>query len=138
MFTPKEGVGLRRSTFGEARCIFTLLTHCRRVKCLSLEGCSLLTARGLEAVVLAWKDLQRLQVVSCNNIRDSEITPPLASLFSVLKELKWRPDTKSVIAASPAGTGMGTKGGRFFKRVEVVMKHFGCLENIPVLNLSWK
>jgi F-box/leucine-rich repeat protein 2/20 len=77
----------------------------------------LLTTGGLEAVVLTWNDLQRLRVVSCNNIRDSEISPSLASLFSVLKELKWRPDTKSVLAASLIGTGMGQKGGRFFKRV---------------------
>eukprot|EP01018_Ginkgo_biloba_P024851 Gb_27221 [translate_table: standard] len=97
--------------------IFSLAKNCRRVRCLSLEGCSLLTTGGLEAVVLAWKDFQRLRVVSCNNIRDTEITPSLASLFSVLKELKWRPDTKSVLAASLAGTGMGQKGGRFFKRV---------------------
>ncbi|KAH9331728.1 hypothetical protein KI387_003836 [Taxus chinensis] len=97
--------------------IFSLVVNCRRVKSLSLEGCSLLTTGGLEAGVLAWNDLQRLRVVSCNNIRDAEITPSLASLFSVLKELKWRPDTKSVLSASLTGTGMGQKGGRFFKRV---------------------
>lgn len=97
--------------------IFSLAINCRRVKYVSLEGCSLLTTGGLEAVVLTWKDLQRLRVVSCNNIRDTEISPSLASLFSVLKELKWRPDTKSVLAASLIGTGMGQKGGRFFKGV---------------------
>jgi len=97
--------------------IFSLAINCRRVTRVSLEGCSLLTTGGLEAVVLTWNDLQRLRVVSCNNIRDSEISPSLASLFSVLKELKWRPDTKSVLAASLIGTGMGQKGGRFFKRV---------------------
>ncbi|GLJ18705.1 hypothetical protein SUGI_0333640 [Cryptomeria japonica] len=96
--------------------IFSLVMNCRRIKYLSLEGCSLLTTGGLEAVVLVWKDLQHLQVVSCNNIRDAEITPSLASLFSVLKELKWRPDTKSVLSASLTGTGMGQKRGRFFKK----------------------
>lgn len=89
---------------------------CRRVKFLSLEGCSLLTTEGFESVALSWVDLQRLAVVSCNNIKDDEVSPSLSSLFSVLKEFKWRPDTKSVLAMSLVGTGMG-RGGRFFKRI---------------------
>ncbi|XP_031502085.1 F-box protein At5g51380-like [Nymphaea colorata] len=97
--------------------IFSIGSCCRRVKSLSLEGCSLLTTEGLESLVLSWKELQRLRVVSCNNIKDIEVTPSLASVFSVLKELKWRPDTKSVLADSLFGTGMGGKGGKFFKRV---------------------
>lgn len=76
-----------------------------------------MTTEGLESLVLSWKELQRLRVVSCNNIKDIEVTPALASVFSVLKELKWRPDTKSVLADSLFGTGMGGKGGKFFKRV---------------------
>ncbi|XWS77266.1 hypothetical protein CRYUN_Cryun01aG0246400 [Craigia yunnanensis] len=96
--------------------MFGLASICRRVKLLSLEGCSLLTIKGLESVVLSWKELQRLIVMSCNNIKDTEVTPELATLFSVLKELKWRPDSRSLLSSNLAGTGMGKKGGRFFKR----------------------
>ncbi|KAK8570487.1 hypothetical protein V6N13_003164 [Hibiscus sabdariffa] len=96
--------------------VFSLASICRRVKLLSLEGCSLLTIKGLESVVLSWKGLQQLRVVSCNSIKDSEITPELATLFSLLKELKWRPDSRSLLSSNLAGTGMGNKGGRFFKR----------------------
>ncbi|XP_072987721.1 F-box protein At5g07670-like [Typha latifolia] len=99
--------------------MFSCASVCRRVKFLCLEGCSLLTIEGLESVILSWNDLQNLAVVSCNNIKDSEVSPALASLFSDLKELKWRPDTKSLLAMSLAGTGMGKKGGRFFKRWNV-------------------
>ncbi|KAG4163025.1 hypothetical protein ERO13_D01G146850v2 [Gossypium hirsutum] len=59
----------------------------RRVKLLSLEGCSLLTTEGLEAVILSWQDLENLIVVSCKNINESDISPALATLFSILKEL---------------------------------------------------
>lgn len=82
-----------------------------------MEGCSLLTMEGLDAVVLSWKELQRLKVVSCNNIKDSEITPAMASLFSVLKALKWQPDSRSLLASGLEGTGLGMKGGRSFKGV---------------------
>ncbi|GFZ15186.1 RNI-like superfamily protein [Actinidia rufa] len=90
---------------------------CRRVKFLSLEGCSLLTTQGLESMLLSWKELQRLRVVACNNIKDGEVTPMLSILFSSLKELMWRPDTKSQLLSNLAGTGMGKKGGRFFKKM---------------------
>ncbi|KAF7850890.1 hypothetical protein BT93_L4905 [Corymbia citriodora subsp. variegata] len=96
--------------------IFSLASSCRRVKCLSLEGCSLLTTEGLEPVILSWKELQSLRVISCKSIKDNEVSPALSTLFSVLKELKWRPDTKSLLAASLAGSGMGRRGGKFFKR----------------------
>ncbi|CAK7347844.1 unnamed protein product [Dovyalis caffra] len=95
--------------------LFSTASVCRRVRHLSLEGCSLLTAGGLELVILNWKELQRLTVISSNNVKDSEITPDLATLFSVLKELKWRPDSKSLLSAGLAGTGVGNKGSRFFK-----------------------
>lgn len=84
------------------------------MKLLYLEHCSLLTTGGLESVVLSWKDLQRLIVVSCRKIKDSEVTPELASLFSVLKELKWRPDTRSLLSSDLEGIGMWRKGGKFF------------------------
>ncbi|XP_010264313.1 PREDICTED: F-box protein At5g51380-like [Nelumbo nucifera] len=96
--------------------MFSFASTCRRVKYLSLERCSLLTTDGLESVVLSWKELQRLRVVSCNNIKDNEVTPALSSLFSVLKELKWRPDSRSLFSTLSA-TGVGKKGGKFFKRV---------------------
>lgn len=88
------------------------------MKLVALEGCSLLTTGGLESVLLCWKELQRLRVVSCNSVTDSEITPALATLFSVLKELAWRPNSKALLSASLAETGVGTKGGRFFKRLK--------------------
>ncbi|XP_017634835.1 F-box protein At5g07670-like [Gossypium arboreum] len=96
--------------------MFRFASVCRRVKLLSLEGCLLLTTEGLEAVILSWQDLENLIVVSCKNINESDISPALATLFSILKELRWRPDAKSLLASSLVGTGMGKKGGRFFKR----------------------
>ncbi|KAH6813108.1 RNI-like superfamily protein [Perilla frutescens var. frutescens] len=93
--------------------IFAAATIFRRnIRSLSLEGCSLLTTQGLESVVLSWKEVDRLRVVSCNNVKDSEITAELATLFSVLKELKWQPDSRSMLSAGLAGTGIGQKGSR--------------------------
>lgn len=83
---------------------------------LSLEGCMLLTTEGLESVILSWIELENLRVVSCKNVKDSEVSPALSTLFEVLKELKWRPDTKSLLALSLGGTGMGKRGGKFFKK----------------------
>ncbi|XWS51589.1 hypothetical protein CRYUN_Cryun12cG0189700 [Craigia yunnanensis] len=97
--------------------MFRFASVCRRVKFLSLEGCSLLTTEGLEAVILSWQDLENLIVVSCKHIKESDISPALATLFSILKELRWRPDAKSLLASSLAGTGMGKRGGKFFKRI---------------------
>ncbi|CAL5056735.1 unnamed protein product [Urochloa decumbens] len=106
-----------QSCWGLEDDMFALVGLCRRVKFLSLERCSLLTTRGLESVITSWSDLQSLEVVSCNKIKDEEITPALSELFSNLKELKWRPDNKSLLAASLVGTGMGKKGRVFFKRI---------------------
>ncbi|XP_027163849.1 F-box protein At5g51370-like [Coffea eugenioides] len=94
---------------------FAATSICRSIRFLSLEGCSLLTTEGLESIILSWKHLTRLRVVSCNNIKDSDITPELATLFSVLKELKWRPDSLSLLASGLAGTGVGRNGGRSFR-----------------------
>ncbi|KAE8661939.1 hypothetical protein F3Y22_tig00113722pilonHSYRG00374 [Hibiscus syriacus] len=96
--------------------MFRFASVCRRVKLLSLEGCALLTTEGLEAVILSWHDLESLTVVSCNNIKESDISPALATLFAILKELRWRPDAKSLLVSSLVGSGMGKRGGRFFKR----------------------
>lgn len=89
----------------------------RRVKFLSLEGCSLLTIEGLEHVLLSLKELQSLRVVSCKRVKDSETSQALSALFSTLKDLKWRPDTKSLVSATIAGSGMGKRGSRFFRKV---------------------
>ncbi|KAJ6835525.1 F-box protein-like [Iris pallida] len=97
--------------------MFGMASICRLVKFLSLEGCSQLTTEGLESVIMSWPDLKSLTVVSCNSIKDDAVTPAMSSLFSTLKEFKWRPDSKSLLAMSLPGTGMGKKGGRLFKRV---------------------
>ncbi|KAK9050263.1 hypothetical protein SSX86_030767 [Deinandra increscens subsp. villosa] len=94
---------------------FSAASICRRVTSLSLEGCSLLTMDGFDPVVLSWKELKRLKVVSCNNIKDSAMSPEVATLFSLLKELKWRPDSKSILSSGLEGTGVWQKGGRSFK-----------------------
>ncbi|KAF6156550.1 hypothetical protein GIB67_000015 [Kingdonia uniflora] len=81
------------SSMEESRQVFDSVLTCmfliRRVKILYLDGCLTLMTEGLESVVLSWVELQSVRVVSCNKIKDSEITPALLSLFSVLKELKW-------------------------------------------------
>nr|GMD59368.1 F-box protein At5g51380-like [Ipomoea batatas] len=100
--------GLDNNAFASA-CIL------RGLRVLSLHGCSLLTTEGLDSVIESWRELQRLRVVSCKNIKDSEITPALAMLFSTLKELKWRPDSRSLLSSSLEGTGIGQKGGRSFR-----------------------
>ncbi|KAM0072513.1 putative leucine-rich repeat domain superfamily [Helianthus debilis subsp. tardiflorus] len=94
---------------------FSAASVCRRVSSLSLEGCSLLTMDGFEPVVHSWKEVKRLKVVACNNIKDSAMSPELATLFSLLKELKWRPDSKSILSSGLEGTGVWQRGGRSFK-----------------------
>lgn len=83
---------------------------------MSLEGCSVLTSSGLESVILHWEELESMSVVSCKNIKDSEVSPALSSLFSLLKELKWRPDTRSHLSSSLEGAGIGKRGSKFFKK----------------------
>ncbi|XP_024012366.1 F-box protein At5g07670 isoform X2 [Eutrema salsugineum] len=96
--------------------VFSLAMAFGRVKLLYLEGCSLLTTSGLESVILHWHELEHLKVVSCKNIKDSEISPLLSALFSDLVELQWRPDTRSHLCSSLTGAGIGKKGGKFFKK----------------------
>ncbi|XP_019454389.1 PREDICTED: F-box protein At5g07670-like isoform X1 [Lupinus angustifolius] len=96
--------------------IFSFAIVCRRVKMLYLEGCSLLTTESLESVIHSWNELQSLRVVSCKNIKDSEISPALATLVTTLQDLTWRPDTKSLLPSSLVGIGIGNKGGKFFKK----------------------
>ncbi|KAJ4883309.1 F-box protein [Raphanus sativus] len=96
--------------------IFSLAMSFGRVKLLCLEGCSLLTTSGLETVILQWHELEHLKVVSCKNVKDSEISPLMSALFSDLVELQWRPDTRSHLFSSLAGAGVGGKGAKFFKK----------------------
>ncbi|XP_057457998.1 F-box protein At5g07670-like [Lotus japonicus] len=95
--------------------VLSLAIICRRVELCYLEGCSLLTTEGLELVIDSWKELQCLRVVSCKNIKDSDISPTLATLFATLKELRWRPDTKHLLSSSLEEISMGKKGGKFFR-----------------------
>ncbi|PPD83202.1 hypothetical protein GOBAR_DD19872 [Gossypium barbadense] len=113
---PMSDYALNTSSFASSSNLRFSSSFDRRVKLLSVEGCSLVTITGLESVLLSWKELQQLRVMSCNNIKDTEVTPELATLFSMLKELKWRPDSRSLLLSNLVGTGMGKKGGRFFQR----------------------
>ncbi|KAJ9535531.1 hypothetical protein OSB04_un001333 [Centaurea solstitialis] len=92
----------------------------RRVKLVSLEGCSRLTTQGLEAVVVSFKELESLRVISCNNIKEDEVSPALSNLFATLKNLKWTPDNRSLVLTSLSESGMGKRGGRFFKKLQIL------------------
>ncbi|KAI7735901.1 hypothetical protein M8C21_007397, partial [Ambrosia artemisiifolia] len=92
---------------------------CRRLKFLSLEGCSRLTTGGLESVVLSLKELENLRVISCKNIKEDEVTPALSTLFYSLKNLKWTPDNRSLLSTSLPGSGIGKRGGKFFKKLQI-------------------
>ena len=95
------------------------------MRLISLEGCSLVTTDCLESVVLSWKEIESLRVVACKNIKDRDISPALSALFSLLKELKWRPDTKSLLPPGVLGTSIGKKGSKFFKRIlDHTLLHF--------------
>ncbi|CAM8973440.1 unnamed protein product [Rhodiola kirilowii] len=95
--------------------IFILIRTCRRVNFLSLEGCSLITTTALESVVLSMDALERLKVVSCKNVKNSELSIDLSALFTILQELTWMPDAKSLLSSNITSI-MGKKGGKFFKK----------------------
>uniref|UniRef100_A0A7N0REQ3 F-box/LRR-repeat protein 15-like leucin rich repeat domain-containing protein n=1 Tax=Kalanchoe fedtschenkoi TaxID=63787 RepID=A0A7N0REQ3_KALFE len=95
--------------------MFILIRTCRRVSFLSLEGCSLITTAALESVALSLGGLERLRVVSCKNVKNSEVSPALSALFTVLQELKWMPDAKSLLSSNFTSL-MGKRGGKFFKK----------------------
>ncbi|CAN1267087.1 F-box protein At5g07670 [Linum perenne] len=96
--------------------VFSLASTCRRVELLYLEGCSLLTTQGIETVLLSWNELQNLKIESCKNIKYGEISPELSTLFSSLKDLRWRSDSKSLLVAGLVGSGLGKKGRKFFRK----------------------
>ncbi|KAL7582406.1 hypothetical protein Lser_V15G43697 [Lactuca serriola] len=99
--------------------IFLNANLCRRVKFLWIEGCSRVTTEGLESVVLSLKELESLKVISCKNMKDDEVSPVLSMLFYSLKDLKWMPDNRSVLSTSLVGSGMGKRGGKFFKKLQI-------------------
>ncbi|EPS70439.1 hypothetical protein M569_04320 [Genlisea aurea] len=96
--------------------IFSTSRALRRLKFLSVEGCSVLTTRGLESVIVSWKELQSMKIISCNKIKDCEVSPALSRAFSALKDLKWKPDSKSVVSSHLHGSSMGKRGGKFFRK----------------------
>ncbi|MBA0655932.1 hypothetical protein Goklo_008348, partial [Gossypium klotzschianum] len=100
---PMSDYALNTSSFASSSNLRFSSSFDRRVKLLSVEGCSLVTIKGLESVLLSWKELQQLRVMSCNNLKDTEVTPELATLFSMLKELKWRPDSRSLLLSNLVG-----------------------------------
>ncbi|CAA0836699.1 F-box protein [Striga hermonthica] len=105
-----------KSCWGLNDDMFTASSILRKVRYLSLEGCSILTTHGLESVITNWDELESLKIYSCNNIKDSEVTPALSAVFSALKDLKWKPDTKFQLSANLVGSNMGKRGSKFFKK----------------------
>ncbi|KAL1565204.1 F-box protein-like protein isoform X1 [Salvia divinorum] len=102
-----------QSCWGLSDEVFGAAAGLRRVRCVSIQGCALLTARGLESVIVGWSELRSLKVVACNNIKDEEINPEVSTAFA---ELKWEPDSRSRLCSGLAGTGVGRKGGKFFNK----------------------
>lgn len=88
---------------------------------MSIEGCSRVTTQGLENVVLSWKELESLEVISCKNIKDDEVTPKLSALFSHLKDFKWCPgnNTSFLLSTRLSLSDMGKRGGKFFKKFQI-------------------
>ncbi|CAN0891538.1 F-box protein At5g07670 [Linum grandiflorum] len=105
-----------RDCWGLSDEVFSFANICRRVEQLDLEHCSVLTTEGLESVLLTWSELENLKIESCKKINDGDISPALSNLFCNLKELRWRPDSKSILAAGLTGTGIGEKGSKFFRK----------------------
>ncbi|KAG6425431.1 hypothetical protein SASPL_115866 [Salvia splendens] len=102
-----------QSCWGLSDEVFAAAVGLRRVRSLSIQGCALLTARGLESVTVGWSELRSLRVVACNNIKDEEINPEVSTAFA---ELRWEPDSRSRLCSGLAGTGVGRKGGKFFNK----------------------
>ena len=69
---------------------------CRWTEILDIEGCPLITTRGLEAVVIYLRDLRHLSVSNCSMVRDEEISERLADVVFSLKELKWQPSAGKI------------------------------------------
>ncbi|KAL4574900.1 hypothetical protein LXL04_021740 [Taraxacum kok-saghyz] len=101
-----------KNCWGLNNAIFLNASLCRMMKSMSIEGCSRLTTHGLETVILSLKELESLEVISCKNIKDDQVTPQLSSLFSDLKDFKWCPGNTCFQSISD----MGKRGGRFFKK----------------------
>ncbi|KAL7589640.1 hypothetical protein Lser_V15G35991 [Lactuca serriola] len=110
-----------KNCWGLNNAMFLNANLCRRVKSMSIEGCSRVTTQGLENVVLSWKELESLEVISCKNIKDDEVTPKLSALFSHLKDFKWCPgnNTSFLLSTRLSLSDMGKRGGKFFKKFQI-------------------
>nr|XP_043613701.1 F-box protein At5g07670-like [Erigeron canadensis] len=108
-----------KNCWGLNDAIFFNANLCRRLKSVSIEGCSRLTMQGLETVVLSWKELETLQVISCKNIKDGEVTPLLSALFSDLKDFKWCPGNAYLTSTRLSSSDIGKRGGKFFKKFQI-------------------
>ncbi|CAH1430776.1 unnamed protein product [Lactuca virosa] len=110
-----------KNCWGLNNAMFLNANLCRRVKSMSIEGCSRLTTQGLENVVLSWQELESLEVISCKNIKDDEVTPKLSALFSHLKDFKWCPgnNTSFLLSTRFSLSDMGKRGGKFFKKFQI-------------------
>eukprot|EP00897_Mesotaenium_endlicherianum_P008005 jgi/Mesen1/7232/ME000372S06468 len=86
----------------------SLVAACRRLRKLSLDGCSLVTGHGLELVVVACKDLRALVVTHCMAIKEADVSSTLSQHMFALKELRWQPNSGSPLAL--AGTNIGQQG----------------------------
>ncbi|XP_071721456.1 F-box protein At5g07670-like [Rutidosis leptorrhynchoides] len=105
-----------KNCWGMNDAMFFNASLCRRLKFLSIEGCSRLTTQGFETVVLSLTELESLKVISCKNIKDDEVTPKLSALFSDLKDFKWWPGNTSLLSTKLSFSDMGKRGGKFFKK----------------------
>ncbi|KAK9063259.1 hypothetical protein SSX86_017129 [Deinandra increscens subsp. villosa] len=108
-----------KNCWGLNDAMFFNASLCRRMKFASIEGCSRLTTQGLEAVVLSWKELENLKVISCKNIKDDDVTPVLSVLFSNLKDFKWCPGNTSFLSTRLSSSDMGKRGAKFFKKFQI-------------------
>ncbi|KAI3817906.1 hypothetical protein L1987_11706 [Smallanthus sonchifolius] len=105
-----------KNCWGLNDAMFFNASLCRKVKFVSIEGCSKLTTPGLETVVLSWKELESLKLISCKNIKDDDVTPTLSVLFSDLKDFKWCPGNTSFLSTTLSSSDMGKRGAKFFKK----------------------
>ncbi|KAK1415370.1 hypothetical protein QVD17_31151 [Tagetes erecta] len=108
-----------KNCWGLNDAIFFNATLCRRMKYASIEGCARLTTQGLETVVLTWKELESLRVISCKNIKDDDVTPTLSVVFSNLKDFKWCPGNTSFQSTRLSSSDMGKRGAKFFKKFQI-------------------
>ncbi|KAL8257367.1 hypothetical protein R6Q59_029408 [Mikania micrantha] len=108
-----------KNCWGLNDAMFFNATLCRGMKFVSIERCSRLTTQGLEAVVISWKKLESLKLISCKNIKDDDVTPMLSVLLSDLKDFKWCPGNTSFLSTRLSSSDMGKRGAKFFKKFQI-------------------